>query len=131
MGYLPEHLILQRCSEFVLSIKIYKTSISQAKRHILTEFWILPLCLWFQQNSSFSLLKLPYPEHLKLPGKNIAQNTFFTDQLLVAAFKHCNRTVEIDSYVVKMIESWRPVARFIFIFLFYAVSLYKLTKQPL
>ena len=46
------------------------------------------MSLRFQQNSSFSQLRLHYPEHLKFPDKSTPQNTFFTEQLPVAAFDH-------------------------------------------
>ena len=57
------------------------------KRDIfLAEHKILPVCFCFQQNSSFSQLRLYFPNHLKFPAKKKRQNSFFTEQVLVAAF---------------------------------------------
>ena len=43
----------------------------------LTEHLILSMCLHFQQNSSFSQLRLYYPEHFEFQGKDTPQITFF------------------------------------------------------
>ena len=64
-------------SEFVLLIKIQNTSISQAKRRILTKQLILLVCLRFLQTSSFSQLRLFFLKHLKFRGKNTPKNAFF------------------------------------------------------
>ena len=46
---------------------------------ILTEYVILPVHLCFPQNKSFSQPTLHYPEHFRITGKSILQNTFFTE----------------------------------------------------
>ena len=68
---LLEYLILQGYFEFVLSIKIQNTQIYPRQKNILsTEYPILPARLHFQQNSTFSKLRLYYLEQLKVQGKN-------------------------------------------------------------
>ena len=48
------------------------------------EYVILPVHFCFPQNKSFSQPTLRYPEHFRITGKSIPQNTFFTEQLSVA-----------------------------------------------
>ena len=45
------------------------------------EYVILPVYLWFPQSKSFSQPTLRYPEHFRITGKSIPQNTFFIEQL--------------------------------------------------
>ena len=52
----------------------------------LTEHILLLVWLRFQQYSSFSQIRLHQSEHLKFQGKKTPQNTFFAEQLPVAAF---------------------------------------------
>ena len=48
------------------------------------EYVISPVHLCFPQNKYFSQPTLRYPEHFRITGKSILQNTFFTEQLPVA-----------------------------------------------
>ena len=48
------------------------------------EYVILPVHFCFPENKSFSQPTLRYPEHFRITGKSILQNTFFTEQLPVA-----------------------------------------------
>ena len=89
---LPEYLILQECSEFVLSIKMQNTSISQIVSYILSgtrnfanvpQYSIEQLFSW----AEFLLSRTP-----QIPRQKHPQNTSFTNQLqwLLSIVFPCN-----------------------------------------